>query len=205
MQVFSAATRAYPPMNRMVFKTLFGVRVLEPTYVALNIPVLLRNVQPDYLSATTIENADLKTMAQLHEEIRLAAHRKPHELPVGKFVIGKPNTFLNRMRLRIIHALVYSSPAAFLKHKAGAVSFSSLLLLNRPGLVVRPVSYGPTGITLCVMSVEVTPDKRSILKIGVGIDHYALSGIEGARALAEISRQFLLWKPHSDAGSLSSS
>ena len=195
IQVFSAAARAYSPLNRMVFHTPFGMRVVEPSYIALNIPVLLRGVDPEYLSATTLENADQKTIHQLHSEIRTAASRKPSDLPIGKLIIGKPNTFLNRLRLRVVHAIVYASPRAFLKYRAGALSFSSLFMFHRPGLSVRPVSYGPTGVTLCGMSVVQTPEGKSILKLGVGVDHYALSGAEGARALSEIARQFELWRP----------
>jgi hypothetical protein len=173
---------ARPCVNRVVLKTALGTRVVQFEQAHVNMPVRMDHAGESFLSATVIKHADRLSVAEIVAKIREAQQRNVHELPIGKLFVKNENTLLNRVQLRARHALAYGVPSLFEKH-AGGISVSSLLRREKPGVLVRMPSYGPTALSLCPGTLRSTSDGRSMLFLGVGYDHFALPGRELVEAL----------------------
>lgn len=186
-----------PEVNRLLFDTLLGPRVVEPSYIAVNVPVILTHEGKPHLSATVVRDPQRRTIAEVQAELRAARTRSLAAQPIGRMFISDRNTLLRRTRLRLIHWAVWHLPSLYLKHGGGGLSVSSLMLHNQPSLRIWAPSYGPTCLTICVTGVHEV-DGRSQLHLGIGFDHLALSGERAAAAVVALTE--LLSDPPVDGG-----
>jgi hypothetical protein len=190
VKALALTARAHPSINRAVFRTFWGTRVVElEGDRRVNLPVLVTDdAGREHLSATVVERADERPIAEIREALRAARARRPADLPIGRLFVANRNTFLNRLRLRLIHFLVYNLPQLYVRKGGGGLSVSSLLYLAEPGFRGWAMSYGPTAFTAIAISVTGEPDGRTVMRVGVGYDHFALPGHEALDALRTLSR-----------------
>ena len=178
----------YPVINRMYFKTLFGERLVQFPYVSVNLPLLIQSSEQKHLSAITIANADQLSISEIRNLISEGRSRPLETLPILRRVIKSRNHFMNRWILKRIHDLVFRFPALYLKKKGGGISVSSLMNISDKNGSTRPYSFGSTALTVCASSALPGPDHQLTLKIGMGFDHYALSGHEAVEAIAGLGK-----------------
>ena len=186
IKAVALAAREHPEINRAVLSTPFGTRVVQFDDVHVNLPVLASHAGQEHLSATVIKHADRLTVAEIVAEVRRAKERRLEQLPIGRKFIKNENTLRNRLELRLRHAAAYSVPALYQKF-GGGVSVSSLLRAKRDGVLLRVPSFGPTAISLCPGAVR-SEHGRSTLFMGVGYDHFALTGMQSIRALEHLGQ-----------------
>lgn len=167
-----------PVVNRMVFRTLLGMRILEPGYVAVNVPVVLEAGTGEHLSGTVVREPAGMTVEDIQGELRRARRRPIEELPVGRLVYGLPNTWWRRLRLRLIHDALQNLPALYERAGAGALAVSTLMGHGPRGTLV---GRGPTALTLACCHQE-EAEGRAHLRLGLAWDHAALTGAQAARA-----------------------
>jgi hypothetical protein len=180
------AARTHPEINRAVLSTPLGTRVVQFDDVHVNVPVLASHAGQEHLSATVIKHADRVAVADIVAALRAARERKLEDLPIGRKFIKNENTLRNRLELRLRHAVAYSVPALYQKF-GGGISVSSLLREKREGVLLRIPSFGPTAMCLCPGTVR-SEHGRSTLFMGVGYDHFALTGIQSVRALEHLGQ-----------------
>ncbi len=189
VKALALTARVHPAINRAVFRTFWGTRVVEFDEVRVNLPVLVTDdAGRAHLSATVVERADERPVADVREALRAARARRPADLPIGRLFVANRNTLLNRLRLRLVHFAVYNLPHLYVRKGGGGLSVSSLLSLAEPGFRGWAMSYGPTAFTAIAISVTDEPDGRTVMRVGVGYDHFALPGHEALSALRTLSR-----------------
>jgi len=175
-------------LNRIVFPTFYGLRMLEPKEIAVNVPVMIEDQGKRFLIAAAVKNAHQKPLAEIREELRSASQKKVKDLIIGKYVYGLPNHFLNRARLRLIHFLVNHFPGFYEKFGGGGISVTSLLNVHDGESRLRIQGFGQTAFTLGLASVTENAGVWT-MRLGIAYDHFAFSGEDGARfsnSIAEI-------------------
>lgn len=170
--------RHEPTANRQFLHTFWGPRMLQASQCNVNLPILLEQDGEPYLSVTVIKEADQKSIEQIQADIRAYRKTRKQDLPVGRFIIGKPNTFFNRSRLRLIHWLVNRFPQFQQRAGAGTASVSSLLNLEHAGTTVAITGRGPGALSLT--ACHYNPQTQQ-LRLALAWDHYTANGIDGAR------------------------
>lgn len=179
--------RGHPEANRLVFRTPLGMRILEPAYVAVNVPVTYRSGDQEHLGAVVVRDPDAKSLGEIRAELRAARQRPLEELPVGRLVYGQPNTWWRRLRLRLVHDAVWGLPWLYERHGGGGLAVSSLMNLDSPDLRLRMIAYGPTALTVGCCHLEAVED-RQLLRLGIAYDHMALPGERGVALCKELGR-----------------
>lgn len=191
VKALALAAERHPVMNRMYLPTFYGPRIVDFDHVSVNLPVVVNRDGRRQTSAVTIRDAHRLTIGEIRGEIRAARRLRPEETPVGRFVHGRRNNVFNRLRLRAIHFAVYNFPALFLAKAAGGLSVSSMVGELGDDLRARVVGYGPTAFTAALCSVDRSVPGKTVLRIGVGVDHSACRGDEaaaGVQALSDVLR-----------------
>jgi hypothetical protein len=175
-----------PEVNRIVFRTFYGIRIFNPSYISVNLPIMIRSEGKSYLAATVLENADEKTILEINKKIKESLGQSLSDLKIGKFVYNRANNFFNRLRLRLIHFLVNHFPKIHENFGGGAIAVSSLMNHNHEDFDMSMMAYGPTGFTIgsCHLSEK---DNKHLLKVGIAYDHFAFSGEKAIEASKDLS------------------
>lgn len=176
----------HPEINRAVFRTFYGTRVVDFDRIVVNFPVLYSHEGRSVLSAITIPEPHGLSIEQIRGHIREGRRRKIEDTKVARYVVG-PNTFLNRLRLRLIHAAAAHFPQLHIRF-GGGMSVSSLLSLSDENVKLRITPFGSTAMTIGAVSVSKEADGKHLLRLGIGIDHTALRGDEAALAARTLAR-----------------
>lgn len=161
-----------PDVNRMLFRTPLGPRIVEFDTVAVNVPVLVK--RPDgtpQLSAATVGDACNKSIDEIGAELRVARNRDPSTLPIGKMFVDGGNNPWRRLKLRVAHAIAFRIPAAYVRGGGGAIAVTSLWHRDRPSLATHGMAYGPNSLTVGIFG-----SAAGMLRLGVGFDHALLGG-----------------------------
>ncbi len=187
VRALSLLARRRPEVNRVVFRTLFGTRIVEPDYVAVNLPILLTVGDRRIVSAITVRDADRRALSVVQDEISASLNTDPSSLPIARMMVNNRNTLLARAKLRLIHFLAFRIPSVFLKKGGGGISMSSFMYLREPGFRFIGVPHGPTAFTVGMPPV-LSENGRSECTLGVGFDHLAMPGHLASEAMAELSR-----------------
>jgi len=166
-----------PKLNRMLFHTLFGLRMLELDSNRVNLPVIIHNQGSPVLSAMVIQDAHKKSVSAIHSEIREFSKTDLTDKPIGRFVASHRNWWWNRMVLRGIHFIAHRVPQAYAS-KGGGISVSSLMRRNVQGLVLRGMAFGQTALTVCVTGLHKGSDGRFTMNLGLDCNHSVLEGDE---------------------------
>jgi hypothetical protein len=188
VKALALAALRRPEINRMYLPTIFGPRVVEFDHISVNMPVILNPDGERHLGAVTVRDAHRLSIAEIRAAIRAAKAKKPEDMPVGRFVHGRKNNLWNRTRLRAIHFAVYNFPA-LLARESGGLAVSSLISEAGEDCPTRPTAFGPTAFTACMSRVDRGNPGKTILHLGIGIDHSACRGDQaaaGVKALGEI-------------------
>jgi hypothetical protein len=188
VKALAMAAARRPEINRMYLRTLFGPRVVEFDHISVNMPIILNPDGERHLGAVTVRDAHKLSIADIRAAIREAKTKKPEDMPVGRFVHGKKNTLFNRLRLRAIHFGVYNFPS-MLAERSGGLAVSSLISEAGEDCPTRPTAFGPTAFTACMSRVDRSVPGKTILTLGIGIDHSACRGDQaaaGVKALGDI-------------------
>ncbi len=178
--------KKHPEVNRIVFRTFYGIRILDPAYISVNLPIMIRSEGKSYLAATVLEDADQKTILEINEKIKKALGQEMSDLKIGKYVYNKSNNIFNRLRLRFIHFMVNNFPSIHESFGGGAIAVSSLMNHNHPDFDMSMMAYGPTGFTIgsCHLSEK---NNKHLLKVGIAYDHFAFSGEKSIEATKDLS------------------
>lgn len=180
-------TERHPLLNRAIFHTFYGTRIVEFERVVVNLPVMLKENGQSVLGAVPIAEPQRMSMEELQGVIKAGRSRPIAETKVSKYLL-QPNTFLNRARLRAIHFVVYNFPALYVRMGGGGVSVSSILNLSADDFHCRVTSYGLTALTIAAVSVSTEADGRKLLRLGIGFDHSAQRGDEALAAVRTLCR-----------------
>jgi hypothetical protein len=178
---------ANPEANRMLMHTFLGRRVVELGHTNINMPILVTHQNQDHLLGMIVTQPDLCSLTDIRRQIKATKQKPLSETKVLKYVVGRPNNWFTRTRLKIIYNLIFRSPSLYAKSGASAVSVSSTLNNNAPGLDLSFFAYGPTGITFSCTSVTRTLDDRYLMHIGVTSDHHVWGGNAAAKLLASFA------------------
>lgn len=178
IKALALVAREDPSVNRMVFRTVLGMRVLEPDYVAVNVPVVLAAGTGEHLSGTVVREPGGMALAEIREALARARRRPIEDLPVGRLVYGLSNTWWRRLRLRLLHGALQNLPALYERAGAGALAVTTLMGRGPVGTLV---GFGPTALTLACCHQDEAED-RSVLRLGLAWDHAALTGAQAAAA-----------------------
>lgn len=173
---------AAPNLNRMLFHTPLGRRIVEFPYVTVNVPVRLR--ESDYLAACILQDADTRTLFEIAAAIAAFRDTSQDVLPIGRILKGDHNTWHRRLRLWLLHEAAYRLPWLYLKRRGGGISVSSLLH-RRDGARVQAVAWGPTALTFAPTALVEEGD-RLWLEVGMAVDHLVLTGDEAVREAARL-------------------
>lgn len=175
--------RRHPEVNRMLFHTPIGRRVVDFPYVAVNLPVKL--ARSGHLAATVLRDADQHAVGAIAEHIHQFRQTELADLPIGRFFVGNHNTWWRRLVLRGIHWCAWRLPWLYLRGGGGGISVSSLLNHRSHGHRVHVTGLGPTAITLTLASLQ-REAGRVVLSLGVALDHALLPGDEAGRVVADL-------------------
>jgi len=182
IKALAVAARREPSINRMYLPTILGPRMVEFDHVSVNLPVVVEKNGERRTGAATIRDADRLSVKEIRAAIREARRRRPEDGPVGRFVHGRANNLFNRLRLRAIHFAVYNFPGA-LAERAGGLSVTSVIGAVRDDVPARPIGFGPTAFTIAVSHVDRSAPGKTVLRLGIGVDHAACRGDEAARGV----------------------
>lgn len=171
--------RECPVVNRQMFRTPWGRRFYCCESRAVNVPAVLNAGGEPYLSVVSIKKADEKTLAEIHQELHDFARTDPSSLPIGRFLAGKRNHLLNRLRLALIHRLVNRLPILSERMEAGTISVSSILSTKQKQADVTFMGKGPGAMSLTICGMDTSAGK---LKIGFSWDHATSNGHEAVAA-----------------------
>ena len=169
---------ARPKLNRGLFFTPWGERIVEFDTIRVNIPVLVANEGNPVLSGMVIETPEKKSTREIHREIRSFAAGDLSDKPISRFIARRSNNLLNRTLLRILHFVLFRFPKLHAS-KGGALSVSSLVNQDIPEMTVRGVAISHTSLTIAVSGLKKTPEGRYTMLLGIGGNHSVLSGVEG--------------------------
>ncbi len=176
----------HPEVNRVVFKTFYGLRIFDPSYISVNLPIMIDVEGHRFLAATVIEKVNVASLSKINEEIKQALSQKLSDLKIGKYVYKKRNNFINRTRLRLIHFLINNFPKIYENFGGGALAVSSLMNHNHEDFDMSMMAYGPTAFTICSCN-HIQKKDGDFLKIGIAYDHFAFSGEKAIEASQSLS------------------
>lgn len=175
-------------INRIVFRTFYGLRIFDPEYISVNLPIMIRSEGQNLLAATVLANANKISLKEINSEIKKALSQSLSDLKIGKYVYKKNNNIFNRTRLKCIHFLISHFPKIYENFGGGGMAVSSLMNHNDDAFDMSMMAYGQTGFTISSCNL-LEKDDSHLLKIGIAYDHFAFSGdkaIEASRSLSHI-------------------
>ncbi len=180
--------KTHPTINRMVFRTFYGTRVVDFDDIHVNVPIMAEYEGRRYLIATTIHHAADKSIREIRDEIRATRHKDLADTMVTKHFLSGRNSAFVRLKLRLIHFVVYNFPRLYVSKGGGGMSVSSLMNHDAPGLELRMVPRGPNAVTVTSTSSVTTPDGRTKLLLTIGWDHLSGHGDDIAAAMAQLAK-----------------
>ena len=195
VRALAIVAERYPHINRTVFRTPLGTRVVDFDHIDVNVPVMMEHEGQLILSAVVVTDANTKSVSEIRDEVRAARKREIQSLPIARLMVNNRNTPLNRTRLRLLHWAVWRLPWLYEHQRGGGLAVSSLVRGHTPGFSGTAVSRGPNAVTLGIWGLE--SGERTLLRVGVGFDHCAMDGAAFHPALLMLnevlSRTDLSW------------
>lgn len=174
----------YPELNKAIFHSLCGVKIAQPAYNSVNLPIEIHTEGKKILTGVSIRDAYKKSLSDIHAEIKAAKLQKLSDLPVNKIVHGRGLECFRKLKLRIIHFLMNNYPRLYLRKGGGGISVSSLMNLAAPDVNVHMSAFGMNVITVSSCCVE-KREGRDILKVGLAFDHLVVHGAVGVKAAVD--------------------
>lgn len=170
-----------PFVNRVLFRTWLGDRILEPKTLGVNLPLIRRIRGRKIVSGMTLSSPQGLTLEAIQKKMHAERSRPLEDLSIGKILYDQPNTFLRRLRLKVLHQALHQLPSLYEKLGAGGLSVSSLIHPGSDRIPVHLMAFGPTLFTVSCSSLT-RDEKKTTLHLGVGFDHLGLDGYRGMQA-----------------------
>ena len=170
-----------PRLNRLLFHTLVGPRMLELDTNRVNLPVMIDNGGDPVLSAMVLDDAKSKSVTEIHKEIRDFSKSDLSDKPLGRFVATRGNWWWNRLFLRLVHFAAHRMPRVYAT-EGGGLSVTSLMRRNTAGLILRGPGYGQTSLTFCVCGLQENAEGKYVLNLGIDYNHSIMKGDEFSEA-----------------------
>lgn len=189
IKVSSILIKENPECNRIFFKTIFGKKIVEAAYNAVNVPVEIRTGDKRIISSAVIRDAYTKNLEEISAELKAQKSKSLHDLPINNLIHGPGFKFLNKLKLRIIFFLFSNFPSFYLKKMAGGISVSTLFSANKANHNISISAFGMTTYTICSANSIVENDK-TFLNVNIGFDHGVTHGIDGTRAIEAFVKIF---------------
>jgi pyruvate/2-oxoglutarate dehydrogenase complex dihydrolipoamide acyltransferase (E2) component len=174
------ALAEHPKLNRRLFRSLLGLRIVQWDQISCNIVIERRNAQGDAeVVPLVLRDTDKRSIEDLHQEIQEAKTAPLEELPAYR-----QRRKIPRVLLPFINLLIMYSPRFFIRH-FGTYGLSALLHEGSGaigGSAITPcTSFYPTRIEEkpVVRSGEIAV--RKMVMFGICIDHYVVDGMEALR------------------------
>jgi hypothetical protein len=186
VKAVAVLARRRPEINRMLFRTPLGPRMLEFDGQHVNVPVLVPFEGKDYLSAVTVRDAADKSVEAIDAELSAARTRDVRGLLINRLFIDGKDTLWRRLQLRVLHFLAYRSPWSYARSGGGGLAVSSLYHRRKVGMVARGVAMGPNAWTVGIMAAS-GEGAQAVLHLGVVFDHGVMHGDTFLAALGEFS------------------
>ncbi|MCF8059904.1 MAG: hypothetical protein K9K67_11445 [Bacteriovoracaceae bacterium] len=164
-----------PLVNKAVFHTFYGLRVVEFPYNSVNVPITMIRENKKVVSATKVIDAYNLTNLEIRKELKKATKKSLDELPINKIIHTKKNNIFNRSKLKLIHFLMMNFPILYLRNQAGGISVSSIPHQYDPDSPIQGMSFGMTGVTLFSSSMK-KEEEKTYLRLGIGFDHMICHG-----------------------------
>lgn len=172
----------FPDVNRILFRSPWGLRFLEMDEVRINFPIEIQHNGQSLTAAIVIQNPHLKTISEIHGEIRAAKEKPLSAYPINNFLAHRRNWFFNRWLLKTLYFLTMRFPAIYVKLGGGGLSYSSLTQAQDSKMLMLPVARGHTSFTFCLNTVELTPT-ACYFHFGVSFDHSSHTGAQMSRRI----------------------
>ena len=185
MKAASHLIHQMPEVNKAIVHSVCGVKIIEPSYNSVNLPLELMIDGKKMLTGITIRDAYKKSFKEINEEIKSAKNKTLNDLPLNRIVHGPGFEYVKKLKLWLIHFLLNNFPRLYLKKGGGGISVSSLMNLASPGVDVHMNAYGMTTLTISSCFVE-KREGRDIMKVGFAFDHLVVHGSQGVKAATEL-------------------
>lgn len=182
-----------PEVNRAYVRTLFGDRIIEFSHVSVNVPFVVEEEGRAHLGVTTIRGVDRLTVTEISHAIGTAKRKSVDKLNLTRLVVRKNNNVFWRTLLRIFLFVAFNLPSQIEK-RGGGLALTSLLNPKDGGVLSRAAAPGPTAITTALSDVRRRDDGTTVMQVGLGIDHAALSGF-AARRFGDVLYETLTEEP----------
>lgn len=173
-----------PDLNKINFHGLFGTKIVEPNYNAVNLPVEVSVGDKKILTGISIQDAYKKSLSEIKNEIRLARNKTLNDLPVNKIIHGAGFDFWKKIKLRTIFFALTNMPSLYLKKHGGGISVSSLMNLAQPNQSVHINAFGMTTFTISSCCVE-NKEGKYMMKVGIAFDHLHIHGSKGMSGVVD--------------------
>lgn len=178
----------HPKLNRIMFHSFWGLRIVELEEIRINLPVKIHNHGDPVLSAMVISSPQNKSVPEIHQEIRKFAQGDLSDKPIGRFVHSRSNHWFNRLFLKTLYSLVLGLPQIYLKKGGGALSVSSLMKRDTREMKLLGPAIGFTPLTFTVCGLKKNRDNSHTLLLGIDFNHSILEGDEFSEACASFSQ-----------------
>jgi pyruvate/2-oxoglutarate dehydrogenase complex dihydrolipoamide acyltransferase (E2) component len=171
-----------PEANAVLFRTLFGLRVVHFEQVDVNLPITRKVGERTITFIGTVRNAPVKPLAQIQDELTAYQRCPPEE----SFAIRRFLRF-DRMPLwlaRLVHWRMTRSPEFYVRN----VGTCGLTLLEGGDWYEHFFPIAPTSVVFGVGAARSEPVVRGgavvvgrVLKCVLMADNFVISGLLGSR------------------------
>jgi pyruvate/2-oxoglutarate dehydrogenase complex dihydrolipoamide acyltransferase (E2) component len=176
------AIRRNPEANAILFRKLFGMRIVRFEQVDVNLPITRKVGDRRITFIGTVRNAPAKSLAQIQEELTAYQRCPPEE----SFAIQRFLRF-DRMPLwlaRLIHWWMTCSPKFYIRN----VGTCGLTLVEGGDWYEHLFPIAPTSVVFGIGAARREPMVRGdgivigrVLKCVLMADNFVISGLLGAR------------------------
>ena len=174
---------AHPVVNRMVFATLFGLRIVEFPRVGVSLPMLLTSGGGTRAKIETLFDAQGLSLAEIRAAVSRLRHKPEGRHNLLRFCATHRNRFWNRWLVRLLVFLYFNFPSLLVKGGGAGLGLSSLVSHGEPGFDLRGAGLSPCGLSFTLGALVRQPDGRVLLPIGVCYNHLACRGDEAYAAV----------------------
>ena len=175
-----------PSVNQMVFNTFYGTRVLKMGKVSVSLPMTFTEDGRTRARIEVIESPHELSLAEIRDRIRKLKVRELSPSSLFRFCADRPNTLLNRLRIKLMVTLLFQFPGLVAKRGGAALALSSLLHLGEEGFQLRATALSPCALSFSVGALYRSNEGRSILPLGICYNHLACRGDEAYAAVKDL-------------------
>ncbi len=187
LKALALTGEAHPAINRMVFDTVFGVRVVQFDRVGVALPVLVTADGEPKARMETVFDAHRCSLAELRAELSRLREKPPARHNLLRFSETHSNNALTRTVVRLAAFTAFNFPGLLEKAGGAGLALSSLVSMHEPGLELKGAGLSPAGLSLSLGGVTERAG-RVFLPLGLCYNHVVCRGDEAYAALKTLWR-----------------